>query len=62
MTKAYMTLLLIVFLIGFKLGKKYILKGLALRAEQLYQEGYYRDARLYQEILKQGGEENSDGK
>lgn len=61
MTKTYITLLLIVFLLGFKLGKKYILKGLALRVEQLYQEGKYRDARFYEEITKGDGE-NSDGK
>jgi hypothetical protein len=50
---AYILLLVIVFFLGFKLGKHLILKGLAHRVEQLHQEGDYRQARMIEEVLNQ---------
>lgn len=48
----YAALLIIVFLLGFKSGKTFILKGLTYRVEQLHQEGDYRRARTIEEVLK----------
>lgn len=49
----FVLLLIIVFLLGFKLGKSFILKGLVNRVEQLHQEGDYRQAWMIEEILNQ---------
>lgn len=56
-TITYVVLLLFVFIVGFKLGKKFILKGLALRMQQLHQEGDYRQAWMIEEALKRNGKE-----
>lgn len=52
------SLLIIVFLLGFKLGIKYILKGLSYRLEQLYEEGDYRKIWMIEEALKSYEKEN----
>lgn len=46
----YIVLLLIVFLLGFKLGEAFILKGLALRVKQLQEDGDERKASLIEEV------------
>ena len=46
-------LLLITFVIGFVTGKRYVIKGLALRAEQLYEEYDYRKAEWLESLLKE---------
>lgn len=48
----YISICLILFLIGFRLGIAYILKGLALRVEQIYEEGHYQNARMIEGFYK----------
>ncbi len=51
MTVIHISLLLIVFIGGFQLGKTYIIKGLALRVMQLYEEDDHQKAKLIETIL-----------
>lgn len=57
MTAIHITLLLIVFLGGFQLGKTYTIKGLAFRVMQLYEEGDYQKAKLIEAILRKNEKE-----
>lgn len=52
MAIAYISLLLITLLVGFKIGEMYILKGLSLRINQLYEEGDSQKAKFIEEVLK----------
>lgn len=53
MAIAYISLLLITLLVGFKIGEMYILKGLSLRINQLYEEGDSQKAKFIEEVLKE---------
>ncbi|ASV67592.1 hypothetical protein [Cytobacillus kochii] len=53
-------LLIIVFLIGFELGKKFIVKGLSERTIQLHQEGDHEQARLIEKVLKKHKSKNDN--
>ncbi len=55
----HITLLLVTFILGFRTGKKYIVKGLTLRIEQLFAEGKYQDARLYKKVLEEDEKETN---
>lgn len=58
MTIFYISLFIVVFILGFHLGVRYILKGLPSRVEQLHSEGDSRHAWMIQEVLKRYEEEN----
>lgn len=47
----YFILLILVFLLGFVTGKRFIVKGLTLRVEQLRQEGDYQRAAVIQNVI-----------
>lgn len=59
MTPTYIFLLIVVFLLGFQIGKAYIIKGLTLRVEQLYQEDDNQKAQLFERALEE--HENTKG-
>ena len=53
MTITYLVACIIItFIAGFRLGKHYILKGLSLRAQQLYAEGSHAAADFYKKYWR----------
>lgn len=57
MVISYVILLILVFFIGFQLGKFFILKGLSLRVEQLHEELDGQKAFIIEEVLKREEEQ-----
>ena len=55
----HITLLLVTFILGFRTGKAYIVKGLTLRIKQLFEGGEYQDARLYKKVLEENEKETN---
>lgn len=51
MVISYVILLILVFFVGFQVGKSFILRGLSLRVEQLHQELDGQKAFIIEEIL-----------
>ncbi len=62
MTMNYILLLIVVFSLGFQIGKAYIVKGLSYRVEQLHEEGDYRKAWMIEEAIKSYESENESRK
>lgn len=62
MITTFILTLLITFILGFRLGKAFILKGLTLRISQLYEEGDYQKAKFIEMAMERYEEDNNESK
>lgn len=51
-TTSIIVCLILVFICGFMLGKRYILKGLSLRAKQLNSDGDISKSEFYKKVVE----------